>query len=229
MSMEEEQAKRAEALKAKIAARNKERKARRAAGGTSAVAEATRAAKSNGAGGNGQTAPAKSASKEEKVGAAPKKKAAKKPAKKAAAKSKSQKRRVDVTKKGKAKKAAPAKKTTKRASKANGTRTMDRDPETGLRPIEDKIISLCKKSKKAMQIRAIAESLFGVNEVKKADEGKDNGLIRQIRNNVRRPVELGILDRPETGHIRYAGPDSLGKAASKKAKAAAKKATGKRA
>lgn len=209
---EEEQAKRAAELKAKIAQRNKERKERQEAGG----------------------APAMALEAEKK---ATKSKVAKKPAKpkKAAApkKQRAESEKVKVAKK------APAKirKQMAKAPKNGSTprRIMDRDKSTGLRPIETQIIKICRRTKKPLDVRTIADKLFGSDKVVEASGEKDNKRLREVRNAIRVPIQKEILHKAGSGlvvHKDFADqvfdPVSVGLAAHSKAKKVARKATGKR-
>lgn len=257
---EDQQAKRAEALRRKIQERNKKREERRQAGGAHAMAE-VEVAKSNGSGGNGQSvmavpaaildaaidkatsAPAtKKAGKKvarkkatPKKAAVPKKKAAKKPVKKAAKKATKKAKTTPKPKKAAAavKKAAP-RKVVRRAEAPTGVksgRTMDRDKETGLRPVEVKIIDYCRKSKNPVAIKDIAEHLFDSAAVSKASVGvKDNKLIREIRNGIRKPIKDGVLLRSSKGFVIHS--DNVGNTSKDSAanmKALARKATGRKA
>jgi hypothetical protein len=141
--------------------------------------------------------------------------------------------RVEVAKK------APAK-ATKQVAKApkNGTprRVMDRDKSTGLRPIEAQIVKICRRTKKPLDVRTIADKLFGSDKVLEASGGKDNKRLREVRNAIRVPLQKELLCNAGHGLVVYKDfadqvfdPVSVGLAAHSKAKKVARKATGKRA
>jgi hypothetical protein len=80
-------------------------------------------------------------------------------------------------------------------------RVLDRNKKTGLRPVEEKIISIIENAKGPIAIRTVANLLFGASAVDEAHKAKDNTLIRQIRNGVRKPVIMKILVRCGAGFI----------------------------
>ena len=228
---DEELARRAVELKAKIAARNKEREERQAAGGAPAMALAAKEAEEKEAASRESLAEHIKGDMESKSvkrrKALQKKKPAKakatKPAKKAKATSE-----VKMPKEAKAPKV-------KNMSRGPVRRTMDRDKTTGLRPIETQIIKICRKLKRPVEVRVLAEKLFGADEVLSASGAKDNKRLREVRNAVRVPIQKDLLRRAGSGmvvHKEFADssePISLAKKASSKARKVAKKATGKRA
>lgn len=117
---------------------------------------------------------------------------AKKPAKKQpkADKPKAGEKRPKAEKEPKAKK--------ERKVKRSATRTNDRDRKgDGLREFERKLIKVVEKHG-PISIKNLAEKMFGKNVPGEAD-GKDS--VRTIRNAVRKPVQYGLLQRPENGQI----------------------------
>lgn len=216
---EEEQAKRAAELKAKIAQRNQEREERQKAGGAPAMAiEAEK--------------------KKAEAAKAAKKSVIPKPLKKTKKTKKTERTKAaKVAKVAKVAKKPKAAETKARAPK-NGSaprRVMDRDKSTGFRPIEAQIIRLCRRVKKPLDVRTIADKLFGSDKVLEAAGGKDNKRLREVRNAIRVPLQKEVLCKAGHGRVVHKDfaeqsldPVSVGLAAHSKAKKVARKATGKR-
>lgn len=175
--------------------------------------------KSEGGGGNGQTASSvpsngKNTEPAKKRGAAvaktpvkvPAKVPAKTPVKVEAKSTKKEPAKKESVKKEPAKRAAKATVVDKssKTKKAKATddvvhRSMDRDKTSdGLRPVERDIIKIVKgKRGKPISLRDIAVSMFGEEKVTEADssDSKDNEIVRVIRNGIRHPCAHGLLKR----------------------------------
>lgn len=123
-------------------------------------------------------------------------------------KSKNGKAEKPAKAKAKAEKPAKAKakkETTRRTARPEGEksegRTLDRDRKgDGLRDVERSIIKIVEKANGGISVLNLAGKLFKKDPTEVPSEGKDS--IRVVRNNIRRPITMGLLEWAGRGTVQ---------------------------